>query len=169
MPKTSPAPVPVSIARSRPGCRRPACAQANAIAAMTAAAGQWDTEPNDRPMGCADRAADSSATPVHSTTAPKISRNLSVALAIGTDRTRAKTRLVVSSGSTKASDRFPIDQAASTWPATMQPIPASQRGCRSRSVISRSDRKFESGSPCAAFCCSTNPVPISSAASSVSP
>jgi hypothetical protein len=169
MPNTSPAPVPVSIARRRPGCVRPACTAANAIAAITAAAGQCDTEPTDRPIGFADRAADSSATPVHSTTAPKISRNLSVALAIGTARTRAKTRLVVSSGSTNASERFPIDQAASTWPPTMQAMPPSQRGSRSRSVISRSDRNREAGSRWAAFCCSTKPVPISSAARSVSP
>jgi len=100
----------------------------------------------------ADRAADSSATPVHSTNAPKISQNLSVALAIGTARTRAKTRFVVSSGSTNASDRFPIDQAARIWPPIMQPMPVSQRGWRSRSVISRSDRKRESGSRCAACC-----------------
>ena len=120
-------------------------------------------------MGFADRAADSSATPVHSTTAPKISQNRSVALAIGTARTRAKTRFVVSSGSTNASDRLPIDQAARIWPPIMQPIPASQRGWRSRSVISRSDRNRDAGSRCAACCCSTKPVPISSAASSVSP
>jgi hypothetical protein len=164
-----PAAVPVSMARGRPGRLSPACAQANAIAAITAAAGQCDTEPNDSPIGFADRAADSSATPVHSTTAPKISQNLSFALAIGTARTRAKTRFVVSSGSTNARDRCPIDQAASTWPAIMHPMPVSQRGWRSRSVISRSERNLESGSSCAAFCCSTNPVPISSAASSVSP
>ena len=114
MPNTSPAPVPVSIARSRPGCRRPARTAANAITAMTPAAGQCENEPNDRPIGCADRAADSSATPVHSTTAPKISQNRSVALAIGTARTSANTRFVVSSGSTNASDRCPIDQAART-------------------------------------------------------
>jgi len=152
MPNTSPAPVPVSTARSRPGCLSPACTQANAIAAITAAAGQCDTEPNDRPIGFADRVADSSATPVHSTTAPKISQNRSVALAIGTASTSANTRFVVSSGSTNASDRCPIDQAASTWPPIMQPMPASQRGCRSRSAISRSERNFESGSRCAACC-----------------
>src|SRR6185437_573331 len=84
MPNTSPAPAPVSIARSRPGCFRPACTAANAIAAITAAAGQCDTDPNDRPMGFADRDADSSATPVHSTIAPKISQNRSDAFAIGT-------------------------------------------------------------------------------------
>ena len=169
MPNTSPAAIPVSMARGRPGCLRPACTAANAIAAITAAAGQCDTEPNDRPMGFAERAAESSATPRQSTTAPKISQNLSVALAIGTARSRAKTRFVVSSGSTNASDRFPIDQAARTWPQIMQPMPASQRGCLSRSVISRRDRNREAGSRCAAFCCSTKPVPISSAASSVSP
>jgi len=76
---------------------------------------------------------------------------------------------VASSGSTNASDRLPIDHAASTMPATMQPMPASQRGWCSRSVISRSDKNREAGSRCADCCCSTNPVPTSSAASSVSP
>ena len=120
-------------------------------------------------MGLADRDADSSATPVHSTAAPRISQTRSDAFAIGTASTRAKTRFVVSSGSTNASDRLPIDHAARTWPAIMQPMPASQRGSRSRSVISRSDRNREAGSRCAECCCSTNPVPISSAAISVSP
>jgi hypothetical protein len=169
MPNTRPAPVPVSIARALPGCSRPWCTTAKASTAITAAAGQWVTDPNDSPIGFADRAADSSATPVQSTAAPKNSHSLSVALAIGTARTRAKTRFVVSSGSTNASDRFPIDQAARTWPPIMQAIPASQRRWRSRSVSSRSDKNSEEGCCCAVCCCSTNPVPISSAASSVSP
>jgi hypothetical protein len=141
----------------------------NAMPAISAAAGQCDTEPKDRPMGLADRDAESSATPVHSTAAPKISQNLSLALAMGTARTRAKTRFVVSSGSTKASDRLPIDQAASTCPATMLAMPASHRGVCSRSMIRRNDRNRDAGSACAAFCCRTNPRPISSAANSVSP
>jgi len=169
MPNTRPAAVPVSIARVRPGCRRPACTAANATAAITAAAGQCETEPKDSPMGLAERDADSSATPVHRTAAPRISRTRSDAFAIGTASTRANTRLVVSNGSTNASDRLPIDHAASTWPAIMQPMPASQRGSRSRSAISRSDKNREAGSRCADCCCSTNPVPISSAANSVSP
>jgi hypothetical protein len=106
---------------------------------------------------------------VHSTAAPKISHTRSDAFAIGTASTRAKTRFVVSSGSTNASDRLPIDQAARICPATIEAMPASQRGSRSRSVISRSDKNREAGSRCADCCCSTNPVPISSAASSVSP
>jgi len=128
MPKTRPAAVPVSIARRRPGRRRPACTAANAITAITATAGQCETEPNDSPMGLADRDADSSATPVHSTAAPKISHTRSDAFAIGTARTRANTRFVVSSGSTNASDRLPIDHAARTCPPTMTAMPASQRG-----------------------------------------
>lgn len=167
-PKTRPAPVPVSIARTLPECRRPWYTTPNASAAMTAAAGQCATEPNDSPMGLADRDAESSATPVHSTAAPRNSRTRSVAPAIGTARTRAKTRFVVSSGSTNDSDRCPIDQADSTWPPTMQAMPASQRGWRSRSVSSRTDRNREAGSRWALCCCSTKPVPISSAASSVS-
>ena len=139
------------------------------MAAIAAAAGQCDTEPNDRPTGFAVLVADSSATPVISTAAPKISQTLSDAWARGTATTSAKTRFMVSSGSTNASDRCPIDQAASIWPPIMHPIPASQRGVRSRSVISFNRRKRESGSRCAACCCRTNPVPISSAASSVSP
>ena len=118
----------------------------NAMPAITAAAGQCENEPNERPIGLADRDTDSSATPEQSTTAPAISQNLSDALAIGTATSSAKTRLVVSSGSTKASGRFPIDQAASACPATMQPMPSSQRGLWNRSRISRSDRKRESGS-----------------------
>jgi len=139
------------------------------MAAITAAAGQCDTEPNDRPIGFADRDADSRATPVISTAAPSTSQTLSDAWASGTAIISAKTRFVVSKGSTNASDRCPIDQAASTWPPIMHPIPISHRGLRSRSVISRSRRNRESGSRCAAFCWRTNPVPISSAASRVSP
>ncbi len=136
MPKTRPAPTPVSSGRSRPSRRLPACTAANAIAAITAAAGQCVTEPNDRPMGLADRDAESSATPRHSTAAPNISENRSLALAIGTAISSAKTRFVVSSGSTVDSDRLPIDQAARTWPPIMHPMPTSQRGWRSRSVMS---------------------------------
>nr|WP_300607541.1 hypothetical protein [Trebonia sp.] len=51
----------------------------------------------------------------------------------------------------------------------MHEIPASQRGARTRSVISRQLRKRDWGSRSAACCCRTNPVPISIAASSVSP
>ena len=40
MPKTSPAPIPVSVARERPDRTRPACTQAKAMTAITAAAGQ---------------------------------------------------------------------------------------------------------------------------------
>jgi hypothetical protein len=105
---------------------------------------------------------------VHSTTAPETSRNRSAAFVIGTARSSANTRFVVSSGSTNPSDRLPIDQAARTCPPIMHPIPVSQRGWRNRSVSSRNDRNREAGSACAAFCCSTKPVPISSAASSVS-
>ena len=79
---------------------------------------------HDRPIGFADLDADSSATPRHSTAAPKISPNLSDALASGTASTSANTRFVVSNGSTKASDRCPIDHAASTWPAIMHRMPA---------------------------------------------
>jgi hypothetical protein len=141
----------------------------NAMAAITAATNQCDTEPTDRPIGCADRDAESSATPVISTAAPSTSQILSDALNKGTAISSAKTRFVVSRGSTNASDRCPIDQAASTWPPIMHPIPASHRGVRSRSVISRRRRNRESGSRCAAFCCRTKPVPISSAASRVIP
>jgi hypothetical protein len=139
------------------------------MAAIPAAAGQCENDPNDSPIGLADRDTDSSATPEQSTMAPVISQNRSCALAIGTATSSAKTRLMVSSGSTNASGRFPIDQAASICPQTMQPMPRSQRGCWNRSMISRIDRNLESGSRCAAFCCSTNPVPISRAASRVSP
>ena len=62
-----PGPAPTAAApRARQGTRSPA---------ITAAAGQCDTEPNDRPIGFADRDADSSATPVHSTAAPSTSQN----------------------------------------------------------------------------------------------
>jgi len=169
MPKISPAAIPVSIARARPGRRRPACTHTNAMNAMTAAAGQCENEPNDSPIGFADRDTDSSATPEQSTRAPVISQNRSDALAIGTATISANTRLVVSSGSTNASGRLPIDQAASACPATIEPMPSSHRGLWNRSTISRSDRKRESGSRCAAFCCSTKPVPMRSAASRVSP
>jgi len=169
MPNTRPAPIPVSIARVRLRRFQPARTQMNAMAAITAAAGQCDTEPNDRPIGFADLDAESSPTPRHSTAAPKISRNFSDALASGTASTSANTRFVVSSGSTNASDRWPIDQAASTWPAIMHRMPTSQRGVRSRSVIRRRLRNRESGSRSAACCWRTNPAPIMAAASRVSP
>ena len=169
MPNTRPAPTPVSRARDRPRRRSPACTARAAMPAITAATNQCDTEPNDRPIGFADLDADSRATPVISTAAPSTSQTVSDALDKGTAITSAKTRFVVSKGSTNASDRCPIDQAASTWPPIMHPMPTSHRGERSRSVISRSRRNRESGSRCAAFCWRTNPVPISSAASRVTP
>ena len=76
MPNTRPAAAPVSIARARPGRRRPAWTATNAMNAITAAAGQCENDPNDRPIGLADRETDSSATPVQSTTAPVISQSL---------------------------------------------------------------------------------------------
>ncbi|MGC1566221.1 MAG: hypothetical protein WA794_09445, partial [Trebonia sp.] len=79
--------------------------------AITAATNQCDTEPNDRPIGFADLDADSRATPVISTAAPSTSQTVSDALDKGTAITSAKTRFVVSKGSTNASDRCPIDQA----------------------------------------------------------
>ncbi len=167
MPNTRPAPAPVSIARHGPERRRPACTAMNARPAITPAAGQCENEPKESPIGFADRDADSSATPAHSTTAPKISVNRSDALAIGTERIRAKTRFTVSSGSTNASDRLPIDQAARICPPIMHPMPVSQRGECSRSMISRKERNRDDGSPCAAFCCRTRPAPTKSAASSV--
>ena len=169
MPNTRPAPTPVSIARVRLCRLRPAWTAMAAMPAITAAAGQCDTEPNDKPIGFADLDADSSATPVHSTAAPRISQTLSDALASGTASTSAKTRLMVSNGSTTPSDKCPIDQAARSWPPIMHRMPTSQRGVRTRSVISRRLRNRESGSRWAAFCWRTNPVPISSAASRVSP
>ena len=161
------APLPVELTLESHGEKAPL--DEAPLAGITAAAGQCETEPNDSPIGFADRDADSSVTPVHSTAAPRISQTRSDAFAIGTASTRAKTRYVVSSGSTNASDRLPIDHAARIMPVTMQPMPASQRGWCSRSVISRSDRNREAGSRWADCCCSTNPVPISSAARSVSP
>jgi hypothetical protein len=161
--------------------------QANAIPAITAAAGQWENDPNERPIGLADRAEDSSPTPTHKTAAPATSHNWTARrgtawaglagdacldwarFVSGTARISAQIRLVVSSGSTTDRVRCPIDQAASTWPPIMARIPASQRGARTRSAISRSDRKRDAGSRAAAFCCSTNPVPIRSAASRVIP
>ncbi len=170
MPNTRPAATPVSKARDRPSRRSPACTAARAaMPAITAATNQCDTEPNDRPIGFADLAADSRATPVISTAAPSTSQTVSDALDKGTAITSAKTRFVVSKGSTNASDRCPIDQAASTWPPIMHPMPTSHRGERSSPVISRSRRNRESGSRCAAYCWRTNPVPISSAASRVTP
>jgi hypothetical protein len=146
IPKIRPAPTPVSIARVRLCLRLPACTAKNAMAAIAAATNQCDTEPNDRPIGVTDRDDDSSATPVHSTAAPSTSQSLTDALASGTASTSAKTRFVVSSGSTNDNERWPIDHAASTMPATMHAMPASQRGLRARSVISRKLRKREAGS-----------------------
>src|SRR6202167_1991249 len=112
MPNISPAAAPVSIARARPGRRRPTWTHTNAMTAIAAAAGQCENDPNDRPIGLADRDTDSSATPVQSTTAPVISQNRSLAFAIGTATSSAKTRLVVSSGSTNASGRLTIDHGS---------------------------------------------------------
>jgi hypothetical protein len=137
--------------------------------AITAAAGQCENEPNDSPIGLADLDADSSATPAHKITALATSQNRITAPDSGTASTSAKMRFVVSSGSTNDSSRCPIDHAARIWPPTMHPIPASQRGVRSRSSISRKLRKRESGSRAAAFCWRTKPAPIRSAASRVSP
>jgi hypothetical protein len=169
IPNTRPAPVPVSMARARFFRLRPACTQTNATPAITAAAGQCENDPNDSPIGFADRDADSSATPRHSNSAPITSQNLMEAPDSGTDSTSAKIRLVVSSGSTKDSERCPIDQAARTCPPIRHPIPTSHFGVRMRSSISRRLRNREAGSLAAAFCWKTKPVPISSAASSVSP
>lgn len=105
IPYTRPAPAPVSMARARCSRRRPACTATNATPAITAAAGQCENDPNDSPIGFADRDADSSATPRHSTSAPITSQNLMEAPDSGTASTSAKIRLVVSSGSTKDSDR----------------------------------------------------------------
>jgi len=146
MPKIRPAATPVSIARVRLCLRLPACTATNAMKAIAAATNQCDTEPNDRPIGVTDRDDDSSATPVHSTAAPSTSQSLTDALASGTASTSAKTRYVVSSGSTNDKDRWPIDHAASTMPATMHAMPTSQRGVRTRSAISRRLRKREAGS-----------------------
>ncbi len=112
MPSTRPAPTPVSIAFVRLDRLRPACTAMNAMAAIAAAAGQCETEPNDRPIGFADLDDDSSATPVHSTAAPNTSQNLTDRRDSGTASTRAKIRLVASNGSTNDSSRWPIDQAA---------------------------------------------------------
>jgi len=66
--------MPVSRARPRPWRRRPACTQMNASTAIAAAAGQCETEPNDRPIGFVDRWTDSSPTPMHKTAAPTTSQ-----------------------------------------------------------------------------------------------
>src|ERR1022692_1352134 len=91
MPKTRPAPSPVRVARTCPRLRWPVCTAMNAIPAMTAAAGQCENEPNDRPMGLVEREIDSSATPVHRTTAPATSDHLTACRDIGTARTSANT------------------------------------------------------------------------------
>lgn len=83
-----------------------------ARAAIPAAAGQCETDPNDRPIGLADRDADSSATPVTRMTAPITSRRRKACPDSGTASTSAKIRYVVSSGSASDSSRWPIDQAA---------------------------------------------------------
>ena len=169
IPYTRPAPAPVSMARARCFRRRPACTATNAMPAITAAAGQCENDPNESPIGFADRDTDSSATPRHSTSAPVTSQNLIEAPDSGTASSSAKTRFTVSSGSTKDSERCPIDQAARICPPTMQTMPTSHFGVRMRSSISRRLRNREAGSLAAAFCWKTKPVPISSAASSVSP
>jgi hypothetical protein len=106
MPNTRPAPTPVSMARGRPGgLRLPAWTARNATTAITAAAGQCENEPIDRPIGFADLVADSSPTPAMRTVAPTTSQNRIEAPDSGTARTSAKIRFVVSSGSTKDSSR----------------------------------------------------------------
>ena len=52
-------------------------------------------------------------------------------------------------------------------PPTSNPMPASQRGFRNRSMISRMLGKRDAGCIAAARCCRTKPVPTSSAASTV--
>ena len=146
IPKIRPAATPVSNARVRLRLRLPACTATNAMAAIAAAAGQCDTEPNDRPIGVTDRDDDSSATPVHNTAAPSTSQSLTDAFASGTASTSAKTRFVASSGSTNDNERWPIDHAASTMPPTMHAMPTSHRGVRARSIISRRLRNREAGS-----------------------
>jgi hypothetical protein len=157
------------MARPRYRRRRPAWTAKNATPATTAAAGQCENEPTDSPIGVAVRDSDSSATPAHRMTAPATSRKPMDAPDSGTASSKAKIRFVVSSGSTKDSDRWPMAQADRICPPIMQPMPASQRGVRIRSSISRRLRKRDSGSRDAAFCWKTNPVPTSRAASSVSP
>jgi hypothetical protein len=106
MPNTRPAAAPVSMARIRPGgFRLPAWTAMNAMTAITAAAGQCENEPNDRPIGFTDLDTDSSPTPAIRTVAPTTSQNRIEAPASGTARTSAKIRFVVSSGSTKDSSR----------------------------------------------------------------
>jgi hypothetical protein len=166
MPKTRPAPRPVKVARTCPFARRPRLTAMNAMAAMIAAAGQCETEPNDKPIGLVVRVEDSSATPVHKISAPAISGSRNTCFDIGTASTSANSRLVLSSGSTRVSSRCPIAQAASNMPAIMQMMPASHLGLRSRSVRIRGDRNRESGSCSAVYCWRTKPTPSSNAASS---
>ena len=52
-------------------------------------------------------------------------------------------------------------------PATMQAMPRSQRGLRSRSVRMRRRRNRDSGSCSAEYCCRTNPMPSNTAAKRV--
>jgi hypothetical protein len=166
MPKTRPAPRPVRVARTWPFARWPSWTATSAMAAMIAAAGQCETEPKDRPIGLVVRVDDSSATPVHSRTAPAISGSRNACLDIGTASTSANSRLRLSSGSTRVSSRWPIAQAASSMPTIMHTMPASHLGLRSRSVSMRGDRNRESGSCSAVYCWRTKPTPSSSAASS---
>ena len=80
--------------------------------AMIAAAYQCENEPKSRPMGVMDRDADTRATPAIKIRAPTTSVTLTFCRDSGTASTRAQTRYVVSSGSTRVSSRWSIDQAA---------------------------------------------------------
>ncbi|CAM5692981.1 hypothetical protein SVIOM342S_04782 [Streptomyces violaceorubidus] len=73
------------------------------------------------------------------------------------ERARAKSRLVASSGSTRVSSPPPSASAPSAIPATISPMPASQRGTRTRSSRRRGERKSPSGARWAAFCWRTKP------------
>jgi hypothetical protein len=59
---------------------------------MIAAAGQCVNEPNDRPIGLADRDSDSRVTPVHRSSAPTTSVQRMACLDIGTARISANSR-----------------------------------------------------------------------------
>ena len=81
--------------------------------------------------------------PAMSSSAPAISVTRTVWCDSGTARISANSRLVVSSGSTIDSSRFPMDHAARIWPAIMAPMPASQSRFRNRSPISLGLRKWD--------------------------
>ena len=92
MPKTRPAPSPVSVARACPVVRRPISTATSATPAMIAAAYHCENEPNDRPMGVIDRDTDSRVTPPIRMTAPITSASLTRCRDIGTASTSAHTR-----------------------------------------------------------------------------